>query len=143
MDAQELECGFSNVNPERGQPMGGLSEQYRAAMERANDEVLTSEGGRAERCAGGIMMSDKNLILTLAKVIIAAAWADGEMTLEEINSLKELLFRLPRAGGVQITGREWAMLEMYIESPPADAKGQGAGALGAGGAFPGGWCRDR
>jgi uncharacterized tellurite resistance protein B-like protein len=62
-------------------------------------------------------MSDKNLILTLAKVIIAAAWADGEMTLEEINSLKELLFRLPRAGGVQITGREWARLEMYIESP--------------------------
>ena len=67
-------------------------------------------------------MSDKNLILTLAKVIIAAAWADGEMTLEEINSLKELLFRLPRAGGVQITGREWARLEMYIESPVGAAE---------------------
>jgi uncharacterized tellurite resistance protein B-like protein len=62
-------------------------------------------------------MSDKNLILTLAKVIIAAAWADGEMALEEINSLKDLLFRLPRTGGTQIAGREWAMLEMYIESP--------------------------
>jgi uncharacterized tellurite resistance protein B-like protein len=67
-------------------------------------------------------MSDKNLILTLAKVIIAAAWADGEMTLEEINSLKELLFRLPRAGGVQLTGREWARLEMYIESPVGAAE---------------------
>ena len=67
-------------------------------------------------------MSDKNLILTLAKVIIAAAWADGEMTLEEINSLKDLLFRLPRAGGVQITGREWARLEMYIESPVGAAE---------------------
>jgi uncharacterized tellurite resistance protein B-like protein len=67
-------------------------------------------------------MSDKNLILTLAKVIIAAAWADGEMTLEEINSLKELLFRLPRVGGVQITGREWARLEMYIESPVSAAE---------------------
>jgi uncharacterized tellurite resistance protein B-like protein len=67
-------------------------------------------------------MSDKNLIITLAKVIIAAAWADGEMTLEEINSLKELLFRLPRAGGVQITGREWARLEMYIESPVSAAE---------------------
>jgi uncharacterized tellurite resistance protein B-like protein len=67
-------------------------------------------------------MSDKNLILTLAKVIIAAAWADGEMTLEEINSLKDLLFRLPRAGGVQIAGREWARLEMYIESPVGAAE---------------------
>jgi uncharacterized tellurite resistance protein B-like protein len=65
-------------------------------------------------------MSDRNLILTLAKVIIAAAWADGEVTLEEINSLKDLLFRLPHPGhkgGTRIPGREWAMLEMYIESP--------------------------
>ena len=67
-------------------------------------------------------MSDKNLILTLAKVIVAAAWADGEMTLEEINSLKDLLFQLPHAGGVQITGREWARLEMYIESPVGAAE---------------------
>jgi uncharacterized tellurite resistance protein B-like protein len=65
-------------------------------------------------------MSEQKMILTLAKVIIAAAWADGEITLEEINSLKDLLFRLPRTGrkgGVRITGREWAMLEMYLESP--------------------------
>ena len=68
------------------------------------------------------MMSDKNLILTLAKVIIAAAWADGEMTLEEINSLKDLLFRLPHTGGTQLTGREWARLEMYIESPVGAAE---------------------
>jgi uncharacterized tellurite resistance protein B-like protein len=67
-------------------------------------------------------MSDKNLILTLAKVIIAAAWADGEMTLEEINSLKDLLFRLPHTGGTQLTGREWARLEMYIESPVGAAE---------------------
>jgi uncharacterized tellurite resistance protein B-like protein len=66
------------------------------------------------------MMSDRDLILTLAKVIIAAAWADGEVTLEEINSLKYLLFQLPNVGykqGARITGREWAVLEMYIESP--------------------------
>lgn len=65
-------------------------------------------------------MSDRKLILTLAKVIIAAAWADGKITLEEINSLKDLLFHLPRAKrrqGRRITGREWATLEMYIESP--------------------------
>lgn len=65
-------------------------------------------------------MSDKGLILTLAKVIIAAAWADGDMALDEINSLKDLLFQLPHAGlerVMQITEREWAMLNMYIESP--------------------------
>ena len=70
-------------------------------------------------------MSDKNLILTLGKVIIAAAWVDGEITLEETNSLKDLLFWVPHAGykqGLQITGRDWAMLEMYIQAPVGDAE---------------------
>lgn len=57
-------------------------------------------------------MANSNLILTLGKVIVAAAWADHEVALEELNSLKDLLFRLP-----ELTGREWAALEMYIESP--------------------------
>lgn len=57
-------------------------------------------------------MSKSNLILTLGKVIIAAAWADGEISNEELNSLKDLLFHLP-----DITGREWAMLEMYMDAP--------------------------
>jgi uncharacterized tellurite resistance protein B-like protein len=52
------------------------------------------------------------MILTLGKVIIAAAWADGEVSPQEVNSLKDLLFHLPG-----LTGREWASLEMYIESP--------------------------
>jgi uncharacterized tellurite resistance protein B-like protein len=65
-------------------------------------------------------MSDRQLILALAKVIIAAAWADGEVTLDEVNSLKDLLFRLPHGaykGGTRLTGREWAILEMYLETP--------------------------
>ena len=57
-------------------------------------------------------MSDINFFLTLGKVIIAAAWADGEVAHDEVNCLKDLLFRLP-----DLTGREWAMLEMYIEAP--------------------------
>ena len=57
-------------------------------------------------------MSDANFYLTLGKVIIAAAWADGEVAHDEVNCLKDLLFRLPG-----LTGREWAMLEMYIEAP--------------------------
>ena len=62
-------------------------------------------------------MSDASFILTLGKVIIAAAWADGEVAHEEINCLKDLLFRLPG-----LTGREWAMLDMYIESPVGAAE---------------------
>ncbi len=61
--------------------------------------------------------SNPNMILVLAKVIIAAAWVDGNVSHEEINDLKDLLFRLP-----DITGREWAMLEMYIEAPVGESE---------------------
>ncbi len=57
-------------------------------------------------------MANTNFILTLGKVLIAAAWADGEVTNAEINCLKDLLFQIPG-----LTGREWASLEMYIEAP--------------------------
>lgn len=70
-------------------------------------------------------MPEKDLILTLGKVIIAAAWVDGEISLEETNSLKDLLFWVPHAGfkqGLQITGRDWAMLEMYMQAPVGDAE---------------------
>lgn len=70
-------------------------------------------------------MSDRTLILTLAKVIIAAAWADGDVSHEEVNSLKDLLFQLPRAGrdgGLQMSGQEWARLEMYIDQPIDEAE---------------------
>lgn len=65
-------------------------------------------------------MSNRNLIYSLAKVIIAAAWADGEIAHEERNSLKDLLYRLPQIGqdgGIQLTTREWQTLEMYMHSP--------------------------
>ncbi len=62
-------------------------------------------------------MSDENMMLTLGKVIIAVAWADGEVTHDEINTLKELLGRLPN-----LTARQWASLDMYIDSPVEDAE---------------------
>lgn len=65
------------------------------------------------------MASDSNLILTLGKVLVAAAWADQEVSHDEVNSLKDLLFRLP-----ELTGREWASLEMYIDSPVGRAERQ-------------------
>lgn len=65
-------------------------------------------------------MANRNLVLTLGKVIVAAAWADGEITTAEINSLKDLLFRLPRNSdkpNQRLTELEWAQLEIYIDSP--------------------------
>ena len=57
-------------------------------------------------------MPQERMIMSLAKVLIAAAWADGEISNEEVNSLKDLLFRLP-----EMTANDWARLDMYIESP--------------------------
>jgi uncharacterized tellurite resistance protein B-like protein len=54
----------------------------------------------------------KRLIMTLAKVVIAAAWADGEISHDEINCLKDLLFQLRG-----LDARGWASLEIYMSSP--------------------------
>jgi uncharacterized tellurite resistance protein B-like protein len=62
------------------------------------------------------MSDDRSRMLTLAKVLIAAAWADGEITGEEQNCLKDIIFHLSDSG-VQLNAQEWAMLEMYIEAP--------------------------
>jgi uncharacterized tellurite resistance protein B-like protein len=55
--------------------------------------------------------------MTLAKVIIAAAWADGDISHEEVNSLKDLLFRLP-----DLNATQWAELDIYIEHPVGEAE---------------------
>jgi uncharacterized tellurite resistance protein B-like protein len=62
-------------------------------------------------------MSNERLIMALAKVLVAAAWVDGEPSHEEINSMKDLLFRLP-----QLSARQWASLQMYIEAPVGEAE---------------------
>ena len=54
----------------------------------------------------------KRMIMTLAKVVIAAAWADGEISHDEINCLKDLLFQLPG-----LDARGWAALDIYMSSP--------------------------
>ena len=62
-------------------------------------------------------MANRNLIITLGKVIVAAAWADGTVHPQEVNSLKDLLFMLP-----SLTALQWAELDMYIETPVDDAE---------------------
>ena len=63
-------------------------------------------------------MPDRKFIITLAKLLIAAAWVDGELKNEEINALKDLLFSLE-----DITGEEWAHLEIFMDSPVSAEEG--------------------
>ncbi|MBE2222562.1 MAG: TerB family tellurite resistance protein [Anaerolineae bacterium] len=70
-------------------------------------------------------MPDKNLVMTLAKVLIAAAWVDGEITEDEANSAKDLLFYLPQTTGMRdmkLTAQEFSLLEMYVDTPVDEAE---------------------
>ena len=67
---------------------------------------------------------DRKLIVTLAKVIIATAWADKELSREEINNLKDLLLQFEqvieppnRGTHIGLSSRTSALFEMYTESP--------------------------
>ena len=65
------------------------------------------------------IMSNASVTKSLAKVLVAAAWADGVITNEEINSLKDLLFHLPG-----MTARDWDEINIYVESPVGAAERQ-------------------
>lgn len=67
------------------------------------------------------MADNRARMLTLAKVLIAAAWADGEISDDEKNCLKDIIFHLSDTG-VQLSGQEWIMLEMYMDAPIEEAE---------------------
>lgn len=56
-------------------------------------------------------MPSKAKQVSLARVLIALAWADGQISHEELNFLKDFIFKF------DVTGEEWARLEMYLEDP--------------------------
>lgn len=65
-------------------------------------------------------MSKTPLAIALAKVIIAAAWADGDLARDEVNSLKNLLAELGQtvgSGEMALTMQDWAELDIYLYSP--------------------------
>jgi uncharacterized tellurite resistance protein B-like protein len=62
------------------------------------------------------MANHRDRMMTLAKVLIASAWADGEITIEEQNCLKDIIFHLSDPNA-PLSAQEWEMLEMYIEAP--------------------------
>lgn len=57
-------------------------------------------------------MSKDIFTMDLSKLLIAAAWVDGKLQNEEINSLKDLIFSLEG-----INAEQWAELEIYMDSP--------------------------
>ncbi len=67
------------------------------------------------------MPDNRSRILSLAKVLIAAAWADGEISLEEKNCLKDIIFII-LDGAAPLTSQDWSMLEMYMDSPIGEAE---------------------
>lgn len=62
-------------------------------------------------------MADTELILTLAKTLIAVSWADGELTPDEIANMKETLGRIR-----DLPAHQWMAVEMYMDSPVDDAE---------------------
>ena len=62
-------------------------------------------------------MNSSDTILSLAKVIIAAAWADGAISEDEELSLKDLLWRLP-----EVHARQWDELAIYLDAPVGAAE---------------------
>jgi uncharacterized tellurite resistance protein B-like protein len=62
-------------------------------------------------------MANSPVIMALAKVMVAAAWADGDVSLDEVNSLKDLLFHLP-----EMSASDWAQIDIYIDSPVGEAE---------------------
>ncbi|MCX7792034.1 MAG: TerB family tellurite resistance protein [Chloroflexaceae bacterium] len=60
------------------------------------------------------------LAMALAKVVIAAAWADGHLAHDEVNSLKNLLAEMGQTAGsgeMALTMQDWAELDIYLYSP--------------------------
>jgi len=62
-------------------------------------------------------MPDTTVITAIAKVMIAAAWADGEIDHEELNSIKDLLFYMPNT-----TAADYAQVEIYLATPIGEAE---------------------
>lgn len=64
-------------------------------------------------------MAKNPLAMALAKVVIAAAWADGHLASDEVNHLKNLLAELGQGGQgeMALTMQDWAELDIYLYSP--------------------------
>lgn len=62
-------------------------------------------------------MAKKQFIMDLAKLVIAAAWADGILKVSEVNALKDLMFSIS-----DLNSDDWIQLEVYLVSPVSEAE---------------------
>ncbi len=63
---------------------------------------------------------NRTFILDLAKLMAVAAWADGELSNDEVNALKELLFSVD-----EVTGAEWREISILLEKKPSPEEADG------------------
>ncbi|AQT68431.1 Tellurite resistance protein [Anaerohalosphaera lusitana] len=64
-------------------------------------------------------MIDNAFKLDVAKLMVAAAWADGQLQNSEINVLKSLMWELG-----ELNAEDWAEIEIYMDSPVSDEERQ-------------------
>jgi uncharacterized tellurite resistance protein B-like protein len=57
-------------------------------------------------------MAGKQFLMDVAKLMIAAAWADGDLSNDETNALKDLVFTME-----DVNATDWKQLEMHMETP--------------------------
>ncbi len=62
-------------------------------------------------------MASKDLIMNLAKLLVAMAWVDGRLQASEINTLKDLIYSWG-----EIEEDDWTELDAYMDSPVGDAE---------------------
>ena len=60
-------------------------------------------------------MTDDNFKMDIAKLLISAAWADGQLQHEENESLKDLIFTLE-----DFIAEQWTQLDIFMDSPITD-----------------------
>jgi uncharacterized tellurite resistance protein B-like protein len=59
-----------------------------------------------------LMNLEHTINFKLAKLLIALAWADGEISNDETNVIKDVLFSVSK-----VSSKEWQILEMYMDTP--------------------------
>ena len=62
-------------------------------------------------------MASKDLIMNLAKLLVAMAWVDGRLQASEINTLKDLIYSWG-----EIEEDDWTELDAYMDCPVGDAE---------------------
>lgn len=81
-------------------------------LETSTQGILLRGKHNPPRPHGELQMASRPVVVNLGHALIAAAWADGELSPEELQSLKDLLFALPG-----LRPEHWSELERRADIP--------------------------